>query len=161
MEEITIFLIDLCAGSEPGRSVRQILASSKETRFRIIQEPPEPVSLTASAGELTRIMSRFSPDAILLILSAKLLEEAKAMIRQATREQVETPIVVISEAADAHEIAELLNLGAADFVTTPLRAVDLLPRIWRFLKSKSPEESVVQALKEELGLKELIGQNLA
>jgi two-component system, NtrC family, response regulator GlrR len=160
MEEITIFLIDPSAASEPGNSVRQILASSKERRFRILEKPTRSIGTAPSASDLTRLLSRLNPDVILLILSPHLLEQAKAMIRQAVREQVGAPILVISGAPDSHEIIELLGLGAADFVTAPLRAADLLPRISRCLKAKSPEESFTQQLKEELGLKELIGQNL-
>src|SRR5260370_10784573 len=53
---------------------------------------------------------------------------------------------------------ELLQRGASDFITPPLRAGDALPRVWRLLDRPSSAESVVRALTERAGLKLLIGQ---
>ena len=60
-----------------------------------------------------------------------------------------------------HEGTEFLRLGVCDYVILPLRASDILPRIWRLLDTTQQHDSLTQSLKENLGLKQLIGQSPA
>jgi DNA-binding NtrC family response regulator len=69
------------------------------------------------------------------------------------------PLIVVAEGVRKNEIFDFLAFGAADYIVPPLRLVDLLPRIKRF-SSHDPEQArVTQRLKEELGLKHLVGGN--
>jgi DNA-binding NtrC family response regulator len=53
----------------------------------------------------------------------------------------------------------LLQKGAADFLTLPLKAADTLPRTWRLLHQLHGQEGIVVAIKERVGLKCLIGKS--
>ncbi len=56
---------------------------------------------------------------------------------------------------------DFLALGAADYITTPVRDVDLLPRIWRFAAKPTEEDSTAKNLKEKIGLGEMVGRSPA
>src|SRR5262249_45189675 len=53
------------------------------------------------------------------------------------------------------------ELGASDFVTPPLKAVDIIPRIWRLTERKGRSERLVQHLKEKIRLQQMIGESEA
>ena len=69
------------------------------------------------------------------------------------------PIPVVVEATEPDALLELLEAGASDFIIPPLRAVDVLPRVMRALEQAGQGESIVQTLKEKLGLKLLVGES--
>ena len=58
-------------------------------------------------------------------------------------------------------MVELLRFGASDFITTPMKSTDVIPRIWRVLEKKSPQEMLVHTLKNKIGLRQLIGEGSA
>jgi DNA-binding NtrC family response regulator len=53
----------------------------------------------------------------------------------------------------------MLKLGAADFITPPLKANDILPRLWRLLEHKQHTQSLTHKFKEKLGLKQMVGES--
>jgi two-component system response regulator GlrR len=53
-----------------------------------------------------------------------------------------------------------LKNGAADFITPPLKEIDILPRIWRLLEGKTNEETLTLKLKKKLGLKQMVGESV-
>jgi DNA-binding NtrC family response regulator len=53
----------------------------------------------------------------------------------------------------------LLKLGVADFITLPLQATAMLPRIWRLLEQTLQGAMLTQRLKEHLGLQQLVGES--
>lgn len=56
-------------------------------------------------------------------------------------------------------IIEMLRLGAAEFVLFPLRAEDILPRIWRLLHDSETDENLVQNIAAKIGLEQILGRN--
>lgn len=72
-----------------------------------------------------------------------------------------SPVVVVTEEVGLAATMELLKLGAADFVVAPLKASDVLPRVWRLLEATKPDESSRQKIKERLGLRNFIGESAA
>ncbi len=69
------------------------------------------------------------------------------------------PILIVAEHCEQEQILELLNLGAADFITQPLTATDLLARIKRLLEQTRKGEAFKRSLKVKLGLKQIIGDS--
>jgi DNA-binding NtrC family response regulator len=67
----------------------------------------------------------------------------------------------LTETDEPDGLFDLLECGAADFITPPLKAHDILPRIWRLTKQKDQRERLVQSLKEKIGLQHLIGESAA
>jgi DNA-binding NtrC family response regulator len=71
------------------------------------------------------------------------------------------PVIVIFEGFKPEEIIELLKLGVADFIIPPLKAIDVLPRVWRLSEHTHRQETLVYRLKERIGLGQLVGQSPA
>jgi DNA-binding NtrC family response regulator len=157
MRQTTLLLLDCNPGENTGEALEALLASSRsgETlRREVIVDP----------GQMPRDREWFSDRAnsslslIFLILHPENSVPAGALIQSIKKAQPDVPIIVVTEERGPSEMLELLQHGASDFITPPLRAGDALPRVWRLLDRPSSAESVVRALTERAGLKLLIGQ---
>ena len=81
------------------------------------------------------------------------------MFQSISRERMGLPIIVVPEACKPDDMFSLLKLGAADFITPPLKAIDILPRLWRLLEHKQQARTLTHRLKEKLGLKQMVGES--
>lgn len=68
-----------------------------------------------------------NPDVVLLDL--RLPDTTGREVTQKLREWSQTPIIVISVSDDTHDIVELLDLGADDYIIKPFEPDELLARI--------------------------------
>lgn len=68
------------------------------------------------------------------------------------------PVVVGLTESDRFDLFQVLELGASDFLLPPLRRAELLPRLMRQARATRRSDPLVQKLKEEMGLKQIIGQ---
>ncbi len=157
MEQTKMLLLDFNPANRLGNTLREILESSFSPEIQFRQE-----SVAALCdSDLSKIISRAHPDLIFLVFSPSLLKQASGLCQAIKRESLQVPILVVIEEGNSEEMFELLELGVADFITPPLKAVDILPRVWRVLKWERESEFPIQRLKEKLGLKQLIGENSA
>jgi DNA-binding NtrC family response regulator len=62
---------------------------------------------------------------------------------------------------DAFDVLPVLEMGASDFLLPPLRRSELLPRLMRQARVTCRSDALVQKLKEDIGLKQIIGENPA
>jgi DNA-binding NtrC family response regulator len=69
------------------------------------------------------------------------------------------PILIYSGEISHEKIAELLEIGASDFISNPYKPKDLVEKINRLLALEKSSSISAKKLKESLGLKSLIGQN--
>ena len=67
--------------------------------------------------------------------------------------------VVVMPDADAFDIFPVLEKGASDFLLPPLRRSELLPRLMRQVRVTWRGDARVQKLKEDIGLRQIIGEN--
>ncbi len=152
-----ILLIDCNPGEPTGDTLETILKSSHlpaELRREVIMD----------SGEIQGDWERFggsdnaNPSLVFLILPRQDLHQGGIMIQTIKRQDPEVPIIVVIEDCGPLETLELLQKGASEFVTPPLTAADTLPRAWRLLDQLRGRERMVDALKEKVGLKRLIGK---
>jgi DNA-binding NtrC family response regulator len=81
-------------------------------------------------------------------------------VLQACREaQQGLPVLILAGEENPKQITDVLASGPEDFVTPPIRAADLLPRLWKLSGAAEEREAVCRELKEKLGLKGLIGES--
>ena len=111
-------------------------------------------------GELSGIFTHCRPDLIFIVLAHCLLKKAGALFQSMKSEFSELPVIIVGEACKPDAMFSLLKLGAADFITPPLKEIDILPRMWRLLERKTQEKTLTHRLKEKLGLKQLVGESL-
>jgi DNA-binding NtrC family response regulator len=106
-------------------------------------------------GDSVKDSDRFSPDLVFLVLPPGAVEKAATLFSLLNQQPEVTPLIVVIESGSPDEMVALLNLGAADFITPPLKAVDIVPRVWRLLGQRG--NALLRSLKEKIGLKQLIG----
>src|SRR5258706_3467923 len=116
-------------------------------------------------GELSQLIWRVDPAIIFLVQPPNLASNVEELLQSIRKEYASIPVIVVVETGDPNEMLASLKLGAADFITGPLLAIDVLPRVWRLLDFTDQEETVAQPLarrheiRELVGIRELIGEN--
>jgi len=96
---------------------------------------------------------------IVIVFSPGMLQEARMLLELINSGNSNVPVIVVSEASEPTEILELLKAGAADFLTTPLQASDVLARAWR-LMNQPPRHVLPQANSDKpFAAKLLIGES--
>jgi DNA-binding NtrC family response regulator len=71
------------------------------------------------------------------------------------------PVLVTTTHPDSFDVFPVLEMGASDFLLPPLRRSELLPRLMRQARVTCHGDALVQKLKEDIGLKQIIGQSPA
>jgi two-component system response regulator GlrR len=159
MEAIRIFLLDLNVQSGLGSTLQGILKSSAKPRIAL-QEKPIKIRPSLSFQEISRSISQFNPHLIFLILPEQSPKQLGEFIRTVCASS-DLPVIAVIEADEPEHMIELLRMGIIDFITPPFRKIDVLPRVWRLLERRIPEETLVDSLKKKLGLQQMVGQDPA
>ncbi|MGB8507301.1 MAG: sigma-54 dependent transcriptional regulator [Pyrinomonadaceae bacterium] len=110
--------------------------------------------------KLAEAVARLKPDLIFWSLRTDSLaqfESLHAVLKYASND---APLIaVIEETIEPRQVFEILKCGFADYLTTPLNPVNILPRAWRLLKASRSEDLIAQSLKEKMGLNQLVGRS--
>jgi len=159
MKEAKIFLLDLNPSSKVGSVLGEILSSFPNLGVQLKHESQKESKSAHCVGELCSLLSGCNSDLIFVVLSPSHLAQGRALFQSISREGMELPIIVVPEACEPDDMLSLLKLGAADFITPPLKAVDILPRLWRLLEHKQQTQTLTHKLKEKLGLKQMVGES--
>jgi len=163
MKEVArIVLLDLYPSRGLGKELWSIVESSSDFNIQL-RESPDAASAEACFDiEHFGFVSGSVPDIIFLILpSAHIAKETVALIQSPGNKQSEIPIITVVEEGDPNDMVDLLKQGVADFITPPLKSIDILPRLWRLLERKRSNEVLLHSLKEKIGLKQIIGKSTA
>jgi two-component system, NtrC family, response regulator GlrR len=154
-------ILQLVFGSSSylGESAQDISRCYTAPEFsfrRVAFEPPK-----FERSDLAQVISEFDPDLILAFLPVSPMQVASATVGTIKSESPDVPIIVVTEAGRPDEILTLLERGATDFATLPIKAIDILSRTWRLLGKASASQKLAGSLKEKLGLKRFIGKSEA
>ena len=161
MKEARILLLDMDPASGLGSTLRKILESSLNLGITLRHESVTVFQPTLADSDLSTIISRFNPDLLFLVLSPSQLKQVGVLFQSMSREYSELPIIAVIEECQPDQMLALLKLGAADFITPPLKAIDVLPRLWRLLEQTRRSEILTHRLKEKLGLNQFVGESAA
>lgn len=159
MNEAKIFLLDLNPSSNVGSTLGEILSSFPNLGVQLKRESQKESKSAHCVGELCSLLSGCNSELVFVVLSPNHMEQGRALFRSISNEGMELPIIVVPEACEPDDMLSLLKLGAADFITPPLKAVDILPRLWRLLEHKQQTQTLTHKLKEKLGLKQMVGES--
>ncbi|MGH9834994.1 MAG: sigma-54 interaction domain-containing protein [Blastocatellia bacterium] len=163
MKPTNLLLLNLNASCELSGALRGIIESARNSDLRLQQETidgNDPLSRVESV--LPELVSRSNPAVIFLVSSWNRLKQAKSLFPSLRRSPPEPPVVVVSDADAPDEMFEMIKLGAADFITSPLTPTGILPRLWRLLEQTVRGETLAHKLKEKLfGTKMLVGESQA
>jgi len=140
-----------------GTSLRHILESS----WKEISITQESLVISEDGDDIqipNRLTQGFEADLCFLILGETMPGQREALF-SLLKEIAPVPVIIVVEKGEPDLMFKLLEAGSADFITAPLKASDLLPRIWRVINESQRHETLAQTLKERYGLKQLIGES--
>ena len=110
-------------------------------------------------GSLSSQILRSNPAIVFLFETASLKKQTKELLELIRKDFPAIPAMVLVEAAtDPNEMLAWLKLGAADFLTVPLKAIDVLPRVRRLLE-RTDVQAPLQSHLARHGVSELVGEN--
>src|SRR5262245_18645350 len=58
------------------------------------------------------------------------------------------PVVAVAESSEPDRLIELLDAGATDFVTPPLKSAEILSRLWRAIDLNRRRQTLAASVKE-------------
>jgi DNA-binding NtrC family response regulator len=67
--------------------------------------------------------------------------------------------MLVVDAGEPDELFAWLEMGVVDFITPPLKAIDLIPRVRRLPEQPRGDQALTRRLKKTLGLKQIIGES--
>jgi len=100
-----------------------------------------------------------NPDVVIATLDSFQATKAKPFLTPLQQAFPRRPLLVTTTHPDAFDVFPLLEMGAADFLVPPLRRSDVLPRLKRQARVSPRGSAIVQRLKENIGLKQIIGES--
>jgi two-component system response regulator GlrR len=159
MKRAKILLLNLSPLDCLGDELRRIIESSfcvEEVKF---WQKVEGDSDSNCGKKLTRIILRSAPSVIFIVQSAEQLESTRKLFQSLRQGILQIPVVVVVDEADLEEMLAWIRQLAADFLTKPLKEIDVLPRIWRLLDQHSQTETFIKRLKEQMGMRQLVGDS--
>jgi DNA-binding NtrC family response regulator len=142
-----------------ARSLCRDLTAILEHRFRVEVFPVEDTGVTNSNRELEQAVQRINPDVVFTVVPDSLHETTK-LLKSTRQAAPNIPIIVVLDTCEPDQIIELTSAGAVDFVTLPLRAADVLPRAWKWIRPAA-DARTGQINVAHPGFKKVIGQNPA
>lgn len=160
-EDARICLLDLNPSRGLGKTLQEILRSSSDVDIQFRESSVGAFERLIFGGAHLGIMSGANIDVIFVVLSPAQFSQITALIQSLNSKQSEVPIITVIEEGDPDDLIDLLKKGVADFITPPLKAMDILPRLWRLMERKRSNEMLLHSLKEKIGLKQIIGKSTA
>jgi len=160
MKKANIVIIDLNPSTKIGCALRETIETCSKLNAYVQFEFSGDSPSVACDRELANVSARCQLDLIIFILSPCNLKQAGELIQSVRKKFSALPIFFIAEKCKADEMFSLLKLGATDFITLPLKNMEILPRLWRLLEHQREQNTLTYRLKEKLGLKQLVGESL-
>ena len=162
MKPARILILNLNPSDCLGDDLRSIVQSQFEVEEVKISESVDSDFAAAEGGnKLAQVISRSDFSVIFVVQSADRLKHTRRLFLSQGMEIPAIPLLVVVDEADSDEVIEWIKQLAADFITKPLKTIDVLPRIWRLLDRSSESEIELMKIKKELGMKQLVGESEA
>ena len=146
-----ILLLDLNPADALCESLRTVLDESFRSDFTL-QLRGVASNDAASLDDSARTVSQLKASIVLMVLPSDLVTKALTLLDSLRRYSPDVPVIAVVDASEH---------GASDFITPPLKAIDVVPRVWRLLEQVRQQGGPVHALKQTLGLKRLVGESPA
>ena len=102
-----------------------------------------------------------NPDVAVATLGAFEATNTGLFLGSIQRAFPQRPVLVTTTHPDTFDFFRVLEMGASDFLLPPLCRSELLPRLMRQAPIACRGDALVQKLKEDIGLKQIIGENAA
>ena len=162
MKRAKILVVDLNPSDRLADDLRDIIESQFDVeQVKIWDEIGTDSAATECGKTLAHVIPRSNPSVIFLVQSSDRLRHTRQLFQSPEIAVLGIPLLVVVDEADPDEMIEWIRQLAADFLTKPLKRIDVLPRIWRLLDQSSESASELLRVKEELGMRQLVGDSEA
>ena len=151
MKSAGALLLDLSGSDTLSSKLQRIL----ETAFTVTLSP----HCSSGDEELAQTVRHADAGLIFLISVPAAVAATRHALAALERVVPDVPVIVALEECGSAEAFELLNAGAADFITTPFQEIDVLPRAWKALQNFLGEDIPGQADSRQQQFRQLIGQS--
>jgi len=111
--------------------------------------------------DLSGALKEFCPDLCFIILLPGLLAQVRDLLQFLKDEAPDTPVIIVMDEGEPDDMIDLLKYGALEFITPPLKAVDILPRIWKLTEGALKGAASPPEPGKPPELKQLIGESPA
>jgi two-component system response regulator GlrR len=160
MKHEKVLLLGVGAVTQLCSALLAILEASLTVELHL-QASPRVGDAAPFVTGLDETVKRFDPALIFLVVSPDDMHGTVGLLKSIKKVKPDVPVAVVVDACEPDDMFELLKGGAADFITSPLKAVEVLPRTWRLLQQPDGSRKLTQTLRTGLGLKQLVGQSPA
>jgi DNA-binding NtrC family response regulator len=155
-----ILLLDLNPADALCESLRTVLDESFRSDFTL-QLRAVPGNDAASIEDSARTVSQLKASIVFLVSPSELATKALTLLDSLRRYSPDVPVIAVVDTSEPALMLQLLRHGASDFITPPLKPIDVVPRVCRLLEQTRQLGVLVHALKQTLGLKRLVGESPA
>ena len=151
-------ILDRALLLDGGGSTSRELEAVLESRFRVDVHPLDDNVLATSPRELEKAIQRLNPDIVFTVLPDSLGQTMK-LLKTTSAVATNIPIVVVLQTCEPDQVVELLENGAADFVTLPLRASEVLPRALKSIRPTDKASNGSRMNGSHFAFKKVIGKS--
>src|SRR5947208_9519960 len=135
-------------------SLEKLLAEAKGFTFSRFEYRDQ-------SGLKPKAASFGNADVVVATLSAFQATNLELFFASLQRPFPHRPVLVTTTHPDTFDFFQALEMGASDFLLPPLRRSELLARLMRLSGVTRCSDALVQKLKEDIGLKHIIGESPA
>jgi two-component system response regulator GlrR len=157
MMETNILVLDFELNPDVNKSLLDILESSKNFNVQLQQIYLQDSDKSSVVESLLSKIASFNPNLVFLIFPKSLLHQIIGLLQKLGLNKV--PLIVIYDGGEIEDILALFKKGVNDYISLPLHAIDIFPRIWRLLETGSNKAQLSQIRVEQLCSKQLIGES--
>jgi two-component system, NtrC family, response regulator GlrR len=158
----SVLVVSTPAAKPVCHAFRGILGAATRRRVQVAEEVVNQEGLRSHADRIVAATNRHHPRFIVFLGEHRLLKPSGSVLLRVRECSRSVPIVVaVPNGTGADQLNQLLDLGVDDFITTPLRPEDVLPRVARWLGNRASTNATVEELKAKLGLRQFVGESPA
>jgi two-component system, NtrC family, response regulator GlrR len=133
-------------------SLEALLEEAPGFTFSRFEYAPESDIKPGAAGVV-------NPDVVVATLDSFQPTRVQPFFAPLQRAFPHRPVLVTTMHPDAFDVFPLLEMGAADFLLPPLRSSEVVPRLKRQARISPSGNALVERLKQDIGLKQIIGES--
>src|SRR2546427_12797687 len=140
MDAVKVLLCDLGTDNGAAENIRAILETDSHHRFAFQHEVLGASDRLVVVRRLAKFRSKLRPAISFLFCGAAQPPAIEEPMKALRADRADRPVLVVAETRDPDTVAELFRLGATEVFTPPLRAIDLIPRVWRWIEANGEED---------------------
>jgi two-component system response regulator GlrR len=161
MKPAHILLIGWGAANGSEVTLKDMVASMSGKLYETAELSISCPAADAEAERIAEAVAAWSPDLLLLFLSGDPLVLTGAIFFElARRNKWSVPVVAVCPTAKPKEVVELIELGASDVMTTPLRSKEIVHRLLTLhAYADQMEDPPVAQLRAAPGLEHIVGES--